>query len=376
MTEFKILENLIFSQSKIDKENMIIKNVAVLGSISKNNRKYTKQALEDAVRVFENTKAFLSHSSRQRSLNELIGFFKNLHISESDNKVKGDFYLLDESEIGKKILKIAETNPGLAGFSIDAVGKLRQENGETIVESIEKGNSIDLVLNPATVNGIFESLFQEQESEDNMPYPNEHACRMLEPSEFEKDTFRRVTREHNGKKYDIIMGKLKGKDTFTEQTYRYPKNTWTVTEAKKHCQEHKGKKFEPAKGVSESIESLSNEGEKMTEKKDVSLIEQDLQNLKEENSKLIQEIQELKEKLEKNELILFVEKELKTIPEIVRTEKLKESLLNIGHKEVISSIVDEIKEIVKRQKKSLSFVGIEDNDKPLTEKEIKEVLKL
>ena len=56
-----------------------------------------------------------------------------------------------------------------------------------------------------------------------MPYPNEHACRLREPGSFQPNSFRRMERDHEGKKYSIIMGKLKGEDTLTEQAYRYDK---------------------------------------------------------------------------------------------------------------------------------------------------------
>jgi HK97 family phage prohead protease len=79
-----------------------------------------------------------------------------------------------------------------------------------------------------------------------MPYENEHACRLREPGDFEKDSFRRTSRKHKGKEYDVIMGKLKGDDSMTEQAYRYKKNKWTASEAKSHCKEHDGK-FEAAK---------------------------------------------------------------------------------------------------------------------------------
>jgi len=86
-----------------------------------------------------------------------------------------------------------------------------------------------------------------------MPYPNEHACRLREPGEFREDTFRRITREaENGKKYDVIMGKLKGESTMTEQAYRYPKDSWSVNEARAHCKKHNGKRFEPAKDTKEA----------------------------------------------------------------------------------------------------------------------------
>jgi len=80
-----------------------------------------------------------------------------------------------------------------------------------------------------------------------MPYPNEHACRLREPGDFKPDSFRRTSRKHDGKTYDIISGKLKGEDTMTEQAYRYGKKTWSAAQARAHCEEHDGIEFEPAK---------------------------------------------------------------------------------------------------------------------------------
>lgn len=77
------------------------------------------------------------------------------------------------------------------------------------------------------------------------PYPNEHACRLRDPDDFDDDSFRRTEREHEGKKYSVISGKLEGEDTMTEQAYRYNKEVWTAGEAKTHCKDHDGK-FEPA----------------------------------------------------------------------------------------------------------------------------------
>lgn len=89
-----------------------------------------------------------------------------------------------------------------------------------------------------------------------MPYENEHACRLVDPGKFKKDSFRRTTRKHNGKEYSIIMGKLKGEDSMTEQAYRYDKDTWSASSAKSHCDSHDGS-FEAAKD-SKSINKASN----------------------------------------------------------------------------------------------------------------------
>ncbi|KPJ64870.1 hypothetical protein AMK68_00095 [candidate division KD3-62 bacterium DG_56] len=78
-----------------------------------------------------------------------------------------------------------------------------------------------------------------------MPYPNEHACRLRDPDDFKPRSFRRGRRRHNGKIYSIIFGRLKAKNTTTEQAYRYGKDTWTAAEARGHCSDHGGS-FEAA----------------------------------------------------------------------------------------------------------------------------------
>jgi hypothetical protein len=80
-----------------------------------------------------------------------------------------------------------------------------------------------------------------------MPYPQFHACRLRQPSAFQPDSFKTMTRDHHGKKYDVIIGKLKGESASTEQAFRYPKDVWTTKLARGHCQSHKGISFEPAK---------------------------------------------------------------------------------------------------------------------------------
>lgn len=79
------------------------------------------------------------------------------------------------------------------------------------------------------------------------PYPNEHACRIAEPSGFTK--FRRSNgeRDHDGKKYDVIYG-MKKDGKWAEQAYRYPKDAWSAEQAAAHCKSKEGR-FEAAKAA-------------------------------------------------------------------------------------------------------------------------------
>jgi HK97 family phage prohead protease len=92
-------------------------------------------------------------------------------------------------------------------------------------------------------------MFGEEGEAELKPFPNEHACRLRDPGAFQSDSFRRVRREHEGKTYFIIMGRLTGESTMTEQSYRYPKDSWSVAQARAHCKAHDGASFEPAEGT-------------------------------------------------------------------------------------------------------------------------------
>jgi hypothetical protein len=79
-----------------------------------------------------------------------------------------------------------------------------------------------------------------------MPYPNEHACRLVDPDNVE--VVGSEERKHDGRTYRVIFGKPKGGDGSVDQAYRYPVDVWTESEARIHCEAHEGALFEPATG--------------------------------------------------------------------------------------------------------------------------------
>jgi len=76
-----------------------------------------------------------------------------------------------------------------------------------------------------------------------MPFKKFHSCRVVDPKKFEKDSFRTIT----SGKMRMIIGRLKGEDTTTVQSYRYPVADWTEKEAREHCKENGGLFEEAAK---------------------------------------------------------------------------------------------------------------------------------
>lgn len=69
-----------------------------------------------------------------------------------------------------------------------------------------------------------------------MPYPSEHAARILDPKLFKQDSFRRKNITDG---IDIILGQLIGETTLTIQAYRFNKDVYTATEAKQWLKDHK-----------------------------------------------------------------------------------------------------------------------------------------
>ncbi len=97
---------------------------------------------------------------------------------------------------------------------------------------------------------------------DGRPYPNEHSCRLLDPSAFERFIRKTVTdskdvegHKATGKQYALIIG-YRADDTTDVQAHRYPKGTWSADQAKAHCSTHGGKSFEAAK-EEEAVERIA-----------------------------------------------------------------------------------------------------------------------
>ena len=117
-------------------------------------------------------------------------------------------------------------------------------------------------MNLDLVTKALEEEIKEKETETEekteaveKPYPNEHSCRLKDPDDY--STCRRTSRTSDGKKYSVLTCRRKDDSTkWEEQGYRYPKDVWTESEARKHCKDHKGIKFEPA-----SEKELSKEAE-------------------------------------------------------------------------------------------------------------------
>lgn len=70
-----------------------------------------------------------------------------------------------------------------------------------------------------------------------MPYPNEHAARLIDPDQFNADSFRREN-DKFGEGIHAIFGKLKGEDSMTLQAIRFDADKFSAEQARQWLKAH------------------------------------------------------------------------------------------------------------------------------------------
>jgi hypothetical protein len=74
---------------------------------------------------------------------------------------RGNIHYNPKHPFAEQFAWLAKNKPSLIGLSHDAVGQGRTENGVFIVEKVISVKSVDLVADPATTKGLFESMDPE-----------------------------------------------------------------------------------------------------------------------------------------------------------------------------------------------------------------------
>ena len=73
-----------------------------------------------------------------------------------------------------------------------------------------------------------------------MPTENFMSCSIKDSGQMDPKSFRTQRREHEGKSYNVLLGKKPGERSLTELTYNYPKDIWDESSMQTHCESHGG----------------------------------------------------------------------------------------------------------------------------------------
>lgn len=147
----------------VDVKNGVLHGVKIIGASSRNGREYPAETLRAAAPLYEGVRVNLDHRRKpdsDRPVRDTIGVLRN--VAFRNGGLYGDLHIFKSHPDSAWILERAELAPDSFGLSHAAGGNVSRRGGVEVVERIEQVQSVDLVSEPATTAGLFES--QERES--------------------------------------------------------------------------------------------------------------------------------------------------------------------------------------------------------------------
>lgn len=160
--EFKQLfeSGMVFREADVDRDAGIIRDATILGKHSKNGHTYSPEAMQQAVTLCNGASFYIDHpewGDNVRKFEDLGGKIQNTRLE--GNFVRGDIQVISGIPITDKVLAVAEQMPEKVGNSIRATGRVeRDEADNPVVVELTKVFGVELVTEPATTNGLFESI--------------------------------------------------------------------------------------------------------------------------------------------------------------------------------------------------------------------------
>ena len=152
---------------RIDREAGIIFGVKIIGCESRNGRHYPNDTLRNALPLYENSKVNLDHPDgdprKSRSYRARFGVIRNVQLRENEG-LFADFWFNPKHSMAEQLLWDAEHAPDNVGFSHNVEAVVKRDKTSVLVEKIVSVRSVDLVADPATTQGLFESHSYERGS--------------------------------------------------------------------------------------------------------------------------------------------------------------------------------------------------------------------
>ena len=145
---------------RVDRQAGVIRGVKVLGLESRNGRTYLPEALAQAAPLYEDAKVNVNHPrgnpSGPRDYQDRIGTIRRV-VLRPDEGLFADFHFNPKHALAEQLAWDAENMPENVGFSHNVEAKTSRRADRVVVEAITRVQSVDLVADPATTRGLFES---------------------------------------------------------------------------------------------------------------------------------------------------------------------------------------------------------------------------
>jgi hypothetical protein len=145
---------------RVDRPASAIRGVKVLGLESRNGRTYLPEALAQAAVLYEDAKVNVNHPrgnpSGPRDYQDRIGAIRNVVVRPGEG-LFADFHFNPKHALAEQLVWDAEHSPENVGFSHNVEARVARVGERVVVEAITRVQSVDLVADPATTRGLFES---------------------------------------------------------------------------------------------------------------------------------------------------------------------------------------------------------------------------
>ena len=159
----ELLQEFVSSRGvdmRVDRNAGIIRGVKLLGLTSRNGRKYLPAALTQAAGLYEDAKVNVNHPKgnplASRDYRDRLGSIRNVRVREGEG-LFGDLHFNPKHALAEQLLWDATHAPENVGFSHNVQARTSRQGGQTTVEAILQVQSVDLVADPATTRGLYES---------------------------------------------------------------------------------------------------------------------------------------------------------------------------------------------------------------------------
>jgi hypothetical protein len=167
-----LLEFVVSPCARVDRESGVIRDVKVLGYMSSNGRRYSPEAVRQAIGLYEGIRVNVDHPpaarpEAERPLSARFGILKN--VAARDDGLYGDLHYLRSHPLAEMTAEAAERMPETLGLSHNAEGRVSQVAGQTVVDEIVRVRSVDLVADPATTRSLFEGEANGGDSRSESP---------------------------------------------------------------------------------------------------------------------------------------------------------------------------------------------------------------
>ena len=156
--------------ARLDRATGVIRGTTLITAVSQNGggkggRRYSDVALKQIATMADGLPAYLNHVApelafKPRDVRDLIGVHRNVRYHPHVGRITSDLHVLDHQV--PLVFGIAEKLGDRVGNSLVSPGLVQREGDVEVVKEVLAVRSADLVSDPASTKGLFESRRQAE----------------------------------------------------------------------------------------------------------------------------------------------------------------------------------------------------------------------